>query len=444
MNKFSKRHIGPNEAEKAEMLAKIGVSSVAELIDKTIPAHIRLGRELNVDSAMTEQEYLNHITALGNKNVVNKSFLGLGYSETIVPPVILRNVLENPGWYTAYTPYQAEISQGRLEALLNFQTMVLDLTGMEIANASLLDESTASSEAMIMFWNSRSREEVKAGKNKFFVSEFAFPQTIEVISGRAKNLGIELVTGDPETFEGDSSYFGSLIQYPDSLGRVKDIEGFIARMKTNGIRVAVAADILALVVLKAPGHLGADVVLGSSQRFGVPMGYGGPHAAYFAAKDEYKRTMPGRIIGVSKDDDGNLALRMALQTREQHIKRDKATSNICTAQALLAVMASMYAVYHGPDGLKEIALHVHGLAAQTAEGLERMGVTLGGKSYFDTIWVKGVPSFEIQSAAEAAGMNFHYINENELSISFGEPHTLADVEIILAIFAKVLAKDTVD
>jgi|TARA_R110000737_G_scaffold193532_1_gene214816 glycine dehydrogenase len=442
MNKFSKRHIGPNEAEKTEMLAKIGVSTVAELIDKTIPAHIRLGRELNVDSAMTEQEYLNHITELGNKNIVNKSFIGLGYSETIVPPVILRNVLENPGWYTAYTPYQAEISQGRLEALLNFQTMVLELTGMEIANASLLDESTAGAEAMLMFWNSRSRGEVKTGRNKFFVSEFAYPQTIEVIAGRAKNLGIEMVTGNPETFEGDSTFFGSLVQYPDSFGRVKDIEGFISKMKSNGIRVAVAADILALVVLKAPGHLGADVVLGSTQRFGVPMGYGGPHAAYFAAKDEYKRNMPGRIIGVSKDDDGNMALRMALQTREQHIKRDKATSNICTAQALLAVMASMYTVYHGPEGMREIALHVHGLAAHTAEGLEKMGVELGGKAFFDTLWIKGVPSFEIQSAAEAAGMNFNYINKNELSISFGEPHTNEDVQTILDIFAQALAKDT--
>jgi glycine dehydrogenase len=442
MNKFSKRHIGPNESEKTEMLAKIGVSTIAELIDKTIPAHIRLGRELNVDSAMTEQEYLNHITDLGNKNVVNKSFIGLGYSETIVPPVVLRNVLENPGWYTAYTPYQAEISQGRLEALLNFQTMVLDLTGMEIANASLLDESTAGSEAMIMFWNSRTRKEVKEGVNKFFVSEFAFPQTKEVISGRAKNLGIELVFGNPETFEGDASFFGALIQYPDALGRVKDIEGFISKMKQNGTRVAVAADILSLVILKAPGHMGADVVLGSTQRFGVPMGYGGPHAAYFAAKEEYKRNMPGRIIGVSKDDDGNMALRMALQTREQHIKRDKATSNICTAQALLAVMASMYAVYHGPIGMREIALHVHGLASHTAEGLEKMGIELGGKIFFDTLWVKGVPAFEIQAAAEAVGMNFHYINKNELSISFGEPHTKSDVETILNIFAQVFSKDT--
>lgn len=437
MSIFSKRHIGPNEAEKAEMLTKIGSSSVAELVDKTIPAHIRLGRELDVDAALTEQEYLNHITALGNMNKVNKSFIGLGYSETIVPPVILRNVLENPGWYTAYTPYQAEISQGRLEALLNFQTMVLELTGMEIANASLLDEATAGAEAMLMFWNSRSRSDVKEGKNKFFISEFAFPQTIEVVRGRAKNLGIELIVENPETFKTDSSFFGALVQYPDTFGRVKDIAKVIEQFKKDGIQVAVASDLLALVTLNAPGNFGADVVFGSSQRFGVPMGYGGPHAAFFATKDEYKRNIPGRIIGVSKDADDNMALRMALQTREQHIKRDKATSNICTAQALLAVMASMYAVYHGPDGVKEIANHVHGLAAKTAKGLKEMGIELGGDSFFDTIWVKGIKAFDIQSAAEAENMNFRYINDSEVSISFGEPHTLADVQTILNLFASV-------
>lgn len=344
MSAFSSRHIGPNEAEKKAMLEAIGVSSVQELIDKTIPAPIRLSGELKINNAMSEQEYLQHITELGKQNQVFKSFIGLGYNETIVPSVILRNVLENPGWYTAYTPYQAEISQGRLEALLNFQTMVLDLTGMEIANASLLDEGTAAAEAMIMFWNSRSRQEAKDGINKFFISENAFPQTKEVVLGRALNLGIELVEGDEANFTNDGSFFGALVQYPDANGVITDVEGFIKR--NEGLRVAVAADILSLVVLKSPGAMGADVVLGSSQRFGVPMGYGGPHAAFFAAKEDYKRTMPGRIIGVSKDADDNTALRMALQTREQHIKRDKATSNICTAQALLAVMASMYAVYH--------------------------------------------------------------------------------------------------
>jgi glycine dehydrogenase len=442
MSAFSTRHIGPNEAEKASMLNKIGVSSVEELIDKTIPPHIRLNRELNISDAMSEQEYLNHVTALGNKNTVFNSFIGLGYSETIVPSVILRNVLENPGWYTAYTPYQAEISQGRLEALLNFQTMVLDLTGMEIANASLLDEATAGAEAMIMFWNSRSRNDVKEGKNRFFISENCFPQTIDVVEGRAKNLGIELIIGDEQTIDLSNGFFGALVQYPNAKGVITDIASFIKKSKDLGVQVAVAADILSLVLLNSPGSLGADVVFGSSQRFGVPMGYGGPHAAFFAAKDEYKRTMPGRIIGVSKDADDNLALRMALQTREQHIKRDKATSNICTAQALLAVMASMYAVYHGPKGLREIALNVHSLAAKTADGLKAMGIEIGSESYFDTIWVKGVQASAIQSAAEEAKMNFHYLNDHELTISFGEPHTLENVSAILNIFAKVQGKTT--
>ncbi|MEY3200271.1 MAG: hypothetical protein RJA13_2229, partial [Bacteroidota bacterium] len=380
MSIFSKRHIGPSEAEKAQMLEKIGSHSVTELIDKTIPAHIRLNRELDISEAMSEQEYLSYVTEIGNKNKVFKSFIGLGYNETIVPSVILRNVLENPGWYTAYTPYQAEISQGRLEALLNFQTMVLELTGMEIANASLLDEATSAAEAMIMFWNSRSRNDVKEGKNKFFIAETAFLQTIDVVEGRAKNLGIELVVGNPETFELDATFFGALVQYPDATGTIIDVKGFISKAKTHQIQVAVAADILSLVLLNSPGSIGADCVLGSSQRFGVPMGAGGPHAAFFAVRDEYKRNIPGRLIGVSKDMDDNMALRMALQTREQHIKRDKATSNICTAQALLAVMASMYAVYHGPAGMREIALHVHSLAAKTADGLKAMGIETGSKN----------------------------------------------------------------
>ncbi len=440
MSAFSTRHIGPNEAEKVSMLKKIGVSSIEELIDKTIPPHIRLNRELNISDAMSEQEYLNHVTALGNKNKVFRSFIGLGYNETIVPSVILRNVLENPGWYTAYTPYQAEISQGRLEALLNFQTMVLDLTGMEIANASLLDEGTAAAEAMIMFWNSRSRNDVKEGKNRFFISENCFPQTIDVVEGRAKNLGIELIIGDEKTIDLSNGFFGALIQYPDAKGVITDVATFISKSKAAGVQVAVAADILSLVLLNSPGSLGADVVFGSSQRFGVPMGYGGPHAAFFAAKEDYKRTMPGRIIGVSKDADDNLALRMALQTREQHIKRDKATSNICTAQALLAAMASMYTVYHGPKGLREIALNVHSLAAKTADGLKAMGIEIGSDNYFDTVWIKGVQASAIQSAAEEAKMNFHYLNDHELTISFGEPHTLEDVQTILTIFAKVEGK----
>jgi glycine dehydrogenase len=432
MSLFSSRHIGPNEAEKAEMLAAIGVKSVQELVNQTIPSQIRLGGELHIDNALSEQEYLQHITELGNKNKVFKSFIGLGYNETIVPSVILRNVLENPGWYTAYTPYQAEISQGRLEALLNFQTMVLDLTGMEIANASLLDEGTAAAEAMIMFWNARSRQETKDGVNKFFISKNVFPQTKEVVTGRALNLGIEVVEGDETSFINDGSFFGALVQYPDAYGHITDVASFI--QKNQGLRVAVAADILSLVVLKSPGSMGADVVLGSSQRFGVPMGYGGPHAAFFAVKDEYKRNLPGRIIGVSKDADDNFALRMALQTREQHIKRDKATSNICTAQALLAVMASMYAVYHGPAGVRAIAEHVHGLASATAHGLKAAGIQIGSDSFFDTVWVKGVNTAAIKAAAEAKGMNFRIINESELTISFGEPHTMNDVSAILGLF----------
>ena len=434
MNLFSKRHIGPNALEQKEMLTKIGLNSLADLIDKTIPAPIRLTGELNVEDALTEQEYLQHIAELGKKNVVMKSFIGMGYNETIVPSVILRNVLENPGWYTAYTPYQAEISQGRLEALLNFQTMVIELTGMEIANASLLDEGTAAAEAMLMFFNSRSRNDVKEGKIKFFIDETAFPQTIDVVVGRAKNLGIELHIGAVNTFSPDQLFFGALLQYPNKFGVISNLEGIIQKMKECEIQVAVAADILSLVVLKSPGSMGADVVLGSSQRFGVPMGYGGPHAAFFAAKDDYKRNMPGRIIGVSKDIDDNLALRMALQTREQHIKRDKATSNICTAQALLSVMASMYAIYHGPEGMKEIAKYVHSLATTTSDGLKKAGLTIASDNFFDTIWIQGIDTKTIRAKAESAGLNFNYLNDTELTISFGEPHTLNDVNTILSIF----------
>ena len=442
MTPFSRRHIGPSEAEKKAMLAAIGIDSISTLIDRTIPAQIRLDGELKIADAMTEQEYLQHVSELAAKNQVFKSFIGLGYHETIVPSVILRNVLENPGWYTAYTPYQAEISQGRLEALLNFQTMVLDLTGMEIANASLLDEGTAASEAMIMFYNSRSRADVQAGKNKFFVAEDALPQSIDVMLGRAINLGIELVTGNIDAFEGTAEYFGAFIQNPSAQGHVRDLTAKIAQLKGHGIQVAVAADILSMVVLKSPGSMGADVVLGSSQRFGVPMGYGGPHAAFFAAKEEYKRNIPGRIIGVSKDADDNFALRMALQTREQHIKRDKATSNICTAQALLSVMASMYAVYHGPDGIRAIASHVHDLATKTAAGLAAKGITLGSDSYFDTLWIKGVDCTSVRAKAEAQKLNFRYISDSELSISFGEPHTMEDVSSILACFDAQVAEGT--
>lgn len=440
MNKFSRRHIGPNEVEQASMLKTIGVASVAELIDKTIPAHIRLNGELAIADALTEQEYLQHIAQKADKNKIFKSFIGMGYNETITPSVILRNVLENPGWYTAYTPYQAEISQGRLEALLNFQTMILDLTGLELANASLLDEASAASEAMIMFYNSRSREEIKNGVNKFFIAEDVFPQTKDVVLGRAKNLGIELVEGNIDTFNSDGTYFGALVQYPNKNGEIKDVKGFTARQKENGVKVAVVADILSLVLLEAPGKFGADVVCGSSQRFGVPMGFGGPHAAFFATKEDYKRHIPGRIIGVSRDADNNIALRMALQTREQHIKRDKATSNICTAQALLAVMAGMYAVYHGPKGLKVIAQDIHTLACTAANGLKESGLNVSETPFFDTIWIKGVNVAKIKALAEEKEMNFNFPTSSDVTLSFGETHTIEDVKTILEIFATAEGK----
>ena len=445
MSAFSKRHIGPSSSEKEAMLNAIGVDSVDELINKTIPEGIRLKKPLNISPAMTEKQYLDHIAEIASKNKVFKSYIGLGYSETNVPPVIQRNVLENPGWYTAYTPYQAEIAQGRLEALLNFQTMTLDLTGMEIANASLLDEATAAAEAMIMFFNARKRADVKAGKNKFFVSEFCYPQTIDVVIGRAKNLGIELVFGEPKDYEFTSDdFFGALIQYPDALGRIKDIKSFTKKAIEKDIKVAVAADIMSLVLLEAPGRMGADVVCGSTQRFGVPMGYGGPHAAYFATKEEYKRHVPGRIIGVSKDADDQIAYRMALQTREQHIKRDKATSNICTAQALLAVMAGMYAVYHGPQGLKEIATTIHNQAVTVHKGIEKVGYKILHADYFDTLYVQtpeGVSCTDVSAIATENMINLRYVDDNTFCISIGERTNEHEVEELIHVLAKANAHE---
>lgn len=445
MSAFSKRHIGPSSSEKEAMLNAIGVDSVDELIDKTIPSGIRLKKPLDISPAMTEKQYLDHIAEVASQNKVFKSYIGLGYSETNVPPVIQRNVLENPGWYTAYTPYQAEIAQGRLEALLNFQTMTLDLTGMEIANASLLDEATAGAEAMIMFFNARKRADVKAGKNKFFVSEFCYPQTIDVVIGRAKNLGIELVFGEPKDYEFTSDdFFGALIQYPDAFGRIKDIKSFTKKANAKDIKVAVAADIMSLVLLEAPGRMGADVVCGSTQRFGVPMGYGGPHAAYFATKEEYKRHVPGRIIGVSKDADDQIAYRMALQTREQHIKRDKATSNICTAQALLAVMAGMYAVYHGPQGLKEIATTIHNQAVTVHKGIEKVGYKILHADYFDTLYVQtpeGVSCTDVSAIATENMINLRYVDDNTFCISIGERTNEHEVEELIDVLAKVNAHE---
>jgi glycine dehydrogenase len=442
VNNFSERHIGPRPSEVNDMLKAIGMSSMEELISKTIPADIRLKGELNISAAMTEHEYLKHIKSIGAKNKLYKTYIGRGYYGTITPSVILRNVLENPGWYTAYTPYQAEISQGRLEALLNFQTMVMDLTGMEIANASLLDEGTAAGEAMIMFYNSRSREQTKNNVNKFFISEKCYAQTIDVVVGRAIPLGIEVVIGDHKTIEFGNEFFGALIQYPDAEGNVTDYSHFVNSSHEKGVRVAVAADIMSLVLLKSPGSWGADAVVGNTQRFGVPMGYGGPHAAFFATKDEFKRSIPGRIIGVSIDKDGNRALRMALQTREQHIKRDKATSNICTAQALLAVMASMYAVYHGPKGLQQIASGIYSKTSHIANQLSKAGFEVTNKSHFDTLTIKTDSNTvaQLKELALKNEINFRYDNATTFGLSIDETSTTQDVNNLLNVLGDAFGK----
>lgn len=435
-DKFVARHNGPRENDVKLMLNKIGAKSLDELIEQTIPSAIRLKAPLNLPVGMSEYQYHRHLREMASKNKVFKTYLGLGYYNTIIPPVIQRNVLENPGWYTAYTPYQAEIAQGRLEALLNFQTMVMDLTGMEIANASLLDESTAAAEAMAMLYSSRSREAIKAGSNKFFVSNECYPQTIDLLKTRATPLNIELVIGDFKGITLDTSIFGILLQYPTVDGKIHEYADFVKKAKANGAAVAVAADILSLVLLTPPGEWGADIVVGNTQRFGVPMGYGGPHAAFFACREEYKRIIPGRIIGVSVDADGGPALRMALQTREQHIRRDKATSNICTAQALLAIMASMYAVYHGPVGIKGIAEQVHFSAITLANELKKLGCQLESEHFFDTIKLNGTENAQIKQLAEAAKINFRY-TDTGLSISLDQTTDADDLNAILSIFAKV-------
>ncbi|NHM08152.1 aminomethyl-transferring glycine dehydrogenase [Flavobacterium sp. CYK-4] len=436
---FALRHIGPREEDVTHMLKTIGADSIDQLIYETLPDDIRLKAPLNLDPAMTEYEFANHIHELGNKNKMFRSYIGLGYHQAIVPAVIQRNIFENPGWYTAYTPYQAEIAQGRLEAILNFQTMVIELTGMEIANASLLDEGTAAAEAMALLFDVRSRDQKKNNVNKFFVSEELLPQTISVLQTRSTPIGVELVIGNHETFDFSADYFGAILQYPGKYGQVYDYAGFIAKAKTNEIKVAVAADILSLALLTPPGEMGADVVVGTTQRFGIPLGYGGPHAAYFASKEEYKRSMPGRIIGVTVDTNGNRALRMALQTREQHIKRDKATSNICTAQVLLAVMAGMYAVYHGPKGLKYIAKKVHASVATLANELEKLGLYQTNTAYFDTITVK-TDAAKVRQIAEQNGINFNYIDAQTISISLNETVGIDDLNDIVSVFASALGK----
>ncbi|SFA88688.1 aminomethyl-transferring glycine dehydrogenase [Algoriphagus aquimarinus] len=442
--KFESRHNGPTDAEISAMLEKIGASSLEELINQTVPKSIQLDRPLDLPAAKLESEFLKDFKKLASKNKVFKSFIGLGYYDTLVPGVILRNVLENPGWYTAYTPYQAEIAQGRLEALINFQTVIMELTGMELANASLLDEGTAAAEAMNMLFAVKPRE--KKNATKFFVDEKVFPQTKAVLETRAEPVGIELVYGSIDSLDlTDENLFGVLFQYPDADGEARDYSAIVAAAKENNVTTAFAADLLALTLLTAPGEMGADVVIGSSQRFGVPMGYGGPHAGFFATKEAYKRQIPGRIIGVSQDREGNKAYRMALQTREQHIKREKATSNICTAQVLLAVMASFYAVYHGPKGLKNIALRTHGLAKLTAKSLEQLGYEVTSKNYFDTIKVsiEAKSLNAIQSLALSAEMNFRY-DYDTVFLTFDEAKTLEDIASVVEVFAKAKGVEAPD
>ena len=435
-NRFTNRHIGPRPHDIERMLASMGLGSIDELIDQTIPEAIRLNTELDLPEASTEEELLAQLEEIGALNRVFRSYIGMGYHDTIVPGVILRNVLENPGWYTQYTPYQAEISQGRLEALLNFQTMVIDLTGMEIANASLLDEGTAAAEAMTMLF----AEATDDTRRKFFVSEACHPQTIEVVRGRAEPLGIEVVVGvhdnvDLKTF-GDE-LFGGLVQYPASDGAIYDYNAFCANFHEWGAGVVVAADLMALTLLTPPGEFGADVAVGNTQRFGVPMGYGGPHAAYLAARERFKRKLPGRIIGVSVDAGGNRALRMALQTREQHIRREKATSNICTAQVLLAIMAGMYAVYHGPDGLRAIASRIHGLTATLAHGLSELGHTIVHDRFFDTIQV--VPSQmtgeDVLRRALELEINLRDFGDGTVGIALDETTRPEDIDDLFAVFS---------
>lgn len=440
---FAGRHIGPREEEIQEMLKTIGVKTLDELIDETLPKTIGLDRELDIGEAFSEYEYLKRIRDIASENKVYRSFIGLGYYNTATLSVIKRNILENPSWYTSYTPYQAEISQGRLEALLNFQTMVMELTGMEIANASLLDESTAAAEAMIMMYNLRSRQAVKDGINKFFVDEKVFPQTLAVLEGRAIPLGIEIISGNYQNFTTDGKFFGAIVQYPDAEGNISDYSKFVSYSHENQMMVGVSADILSLTLLTPPGEWGADIVFGSTQRFGVPLGYGGPHAAYFATRESYKRSIPGRIIGVTVDRHQDSALRMALQTREQHIKREKATSNICTAQALLATMAGMYVIYHGPEGLTRIAQHAHSAAVSIKNALEKMRYTISNSTFFDTITVETGDEARLEKVRDnalSAGLNFRY-HGTKASISTDETISLSEVNSILKVFSQAANDD---
>ena len=428
---FVRRHVGPGETEKGEMLAFLGYSEMEGLVQDTVPEAIRFRKELDLPAATPEHLLLKEIRAIAETNQLFRSYIGMGYHDTVTPGVIGRNILENPGWYTQYTPYQAEISQGRLEALLNFQTMVIDMTGLEIANASLLDEGTAAAEAMTLF-----QGEAKGDRSFFFVSELCHPQTIAVVRTRAEPVGIEVVVGDHEAFEFHDGVFGALVSYPATDGQVLDYEGFVMKAHAAGAFVVVAADLLSLALLKPPGEFGADAAVGNTQRFGVPMGYGGPHAAYLSVRESFKRRMPGRIIGVSVDADGNPALRMALQTREQHIRREKATSNICTAQVLLAIMAGMYAVYHGPDGVRAIAQRIHNLAGVLAQGLRRSGHEILHDLFFDTIRVRprGVSAEAVLKAALDRRINLRDFGDGTIGIALDEGVLPGDVNDLFAVF----------
>jgi len=442
-NNFIDRHNGPRKQEIEIMLQKTGVDSLDELINQTVPHTIRLKKPLNLPDGLNEYEYLNHLKKLASKNKIFKSYIGLGYYNSITPGVILRNVLENPGWYTSYTPYQAEISQGRLEALLNFQTMISDLTGLPLANASLLDEGTAAAEAMIMLFNSRPRAQVKSGANVFFVSENIFPHTIDILKTRSESLGIELLFGNHEEIEFSENIFGAIIQYPDQYGEINDYSTFTEKAHQNEIPVTVIADIMSLAILTPPGEWGADVVVGSTQRFGIPMGYGGPHAGYFASTEKYKRNIPGRIIGISVDAQGNHALRMALQTREQHIKRERATSNICTAQALLASMAGFYATYHGPEGIKAIAEDINSMTKKLACEIEKLGYQIVNNYYFDTLTIKLSTSLSIEKLKTLAienKVNLRYIDDSTVALSLNETTDLSDLNTLQKIFAASIDK----
>jgi glycine dehydrogenase len=438
LNSFARRHIGPNEVEVAQMLRDVGFENLDRLIEAAIPKNIRLNRQLNLPEAKSESEALAELRAISKKNKVLRSFIGAGYSDCITPPVIQRNILENPGWYTAYTPYQAELAQGRLEALLNFQTMIVDLTKLDVANASLLDEATAAAEAMALC------HAVVPNRKIFLVADNCHPQTIEVIRTRAKPLGVEVRIDNFSQFKFDNTVFGALVQYPATDGAIYDYSQFVGQAHAAGALVVVAADILALTLLKPPGEVGADVAVGNTQRFGVPLGYGGPHAAYFATRNEYKRHMPGRLVGVSHDAEGQPAYRLALQTREQHIRRDKATSNICTAQVLLAVIASMYAVYHGPRGLRAIAERVHRLTSQLAQDLRALGLTVVHENFFDTIRVEVESSSTIIEHAEKAGCNLRAFGLHTVGVSFDETTTSRDIELLMSVFRGTHVRDFVD